>query len=293
MEKKEHVRFIGFIFLLCLISLGAITYIYIHFHEQNLRIHQRLKEQLTFSQHLQEQIDATLVKINHMPPPPPPPPSLPQHEITTILWFIREAKWQMNTLYEPLMAIKLLKHAQKIAHNQQSLALDEALSQDLSTVSLQMLTPTITIVTTIEKIQHLLNAIPSSQTNDYLLEKKKTRPQNKILSLLWPYLRIEKYTQSAKKITPPSQQMIVLENMQLLLPQIQMAAVNHQNALYQILFSQFEGQYYSLQNPPMMTELLEILKNAKIQLEKPIYFQSFSEIHQLLNQSIEKAEKTS
>lgn len=79
----------------------------------------------------------------------------------------------MNTLYEPLMAIKLLKHAQKIAHNQQYLALDEALSQDLSTVSLQMLTPTITIVTTIEKIQHLINAIPSSQPNDYLLEQKK------------------------------------------------------------------------------------------------------------------------
>jgi hypothetical protein len=293
MEKKEHVRFIGFVFLLSLVSLGAVTYIYIHFNEQNLRIHQRLKEQLTFSQYLQKQLDATVVKMDHMPPPLPPPPSLPKHEMTTILWFIREAKWQMNTLYEPLMAIKLLKHAQKIAHNQQYLALDEALSQDLSTISLQTLTPTITIVTAIEKIQHLISAIPSSQPNDYLMEKKKPHGQDKILSLLWPYLRVENYQQSVMKITPPSQQMIVIENIQLLLPQIQIAAVNHQNELYQILFTQFEEQYHSLQNPPMMTEPLEILKNAKIQLEKPVYFQSFSEIHQLLNESIEKVEKIS
>lgn len=201
-------------------------------------------------------------------------------------WLLQQAKWQTNILYQTKTSQQLLELAKKIAEKKHLGSLEEAIQNDINQLTQLGLTDNATLVTQISQLQ--LNLAKLHPTETFIkTDKATTNELPSYLKTLQPFVQIEKIKQSNITVVPPASQFQVIENMQLLLPQIQYAGISHQQDLFNALTTQLANQWQLVNNyfnDASINQQIEELKTDKFQLEKPMRFESTSEIHLLIKQ---------
>jgi len=206
----------------------------------------------------------------------------PKARLEHIKWLIHQASWQLNVLYQPQSAQQLLLIAKRISHSQHWVNLEAAIDNDLAVLNNVKITESTSVIAQINQFRLSISAL---QPLENLV---KTKPKASVLlpdylNALKPFIYIEHLPNKETSIVPPSEQYINLQNIQMLLPQIQYAALTHQQDLYLQLVEQL-GQLAEVFKQPDIGQAINTLKQNQFQLEEPIHFQSISLVHQQLRQ---------
>ena len=206
----------------------------------------------------------------------------PKARLEHIKWLIHQASWQLNVLYQPQSAQQLLLIAKRISNSQHWVNLEAAIDIDLAVLNNVQITKSTSVIAQINQFRLVISALHP------LENLVKTKPKASVLlpdylNALKPFVYIEHLPNKETSIVPPSEQYINLQNIQLLLPQIQYAALTHQQDLYLQLVEQL-GQLAEVFKQPDIGQAINTLKQNQFQLEKPIHFQSITLVHQQLRQ---------
>jgi hypothetical protein len=184
----------------------------------------------------------------------------------------------------------LLKLALNRAQAENWQGLSQALTADLQQLSLIHITPSHEIVEACNKLQTQLGQLIAKTPAQQALTKELPLP--KYVQVFKPYFQIERYTNVAPKVLPPSRQQQIIAQLNLLLPSIQAAALNHQPGLYHQLLEQFQQSWQSLkasQENVNIDATLQQMQDFQLNLANPIHLQSADAAqtleHQLFHQA--------
>lgn len=206
----------------------------------------------------------------------------PKARLEHIKWLIHQASWQLNVMYQPQSAQQLLLIAKRISNSQHWFNLEAAIDNDLAVLNNVQITKSTSLIAQINEFKLAISAL---QPVENLV---KTKPKASALlpdylNALKPFIYIEHLPNKDISIVSPSEQYRNLQNIQLLLPQIQYAALTHQQDLYLQLVEQL-GQLASVFKQPDIQQAINTLKQNQFQLEEPKHFKSISLVHQQLRQ---------
>ncbi|NBP98305.1 MAG: hypothetical protein EBU51_01720, partial [Synechococcaceae bacterium WB6_3A_227] len=139
-------------------------------------------------------------------------------------WLIQQASWQLNVMNQPQSAQQLLLIAKRISNKQHWINIEAAIDNDMAALNHAHITESTLLIA---QINQLRQALSTFQPVESLV---KTKPKASVmlphyLHALKPFIYIEHLPNKEISITPPSEQYINLQNIQLLLPQIQYAAL--------------------------------------------------------------------
>jgi hypothetical protein len=286
--KRTPSLLLGATVLFCLLNLFGLLYLY---HQQQLETVKikALKTNLNMAfdssiQSVQNQqnmitndLQVIQKKLNR--------PHHAQTYLLQIKWLIQQAKLQLNIIYQPQAAITLLNFAHHISQKNQWDTLNEALLQDINHIKILNLTPPQTLIQHIETIKTSILAITPK-----LQFAAKSETKNKLplyLDTLKPFIQIEKIHKSHPSIIPPTEQVVILQNMLLLLPQIQMAGISHHQELFKLLINELQQQWSLIADKfpsSVMNETLEKLDTEQFILDKPMTLESFAAVKPLYQQ---------
>lgn len=268
--------------ILCIANALGLAYIY----QQSQTIWPKLKlsqqqqnhelNQLQQQQHeLQTNISQTQKEIAKKP--------LPSNELQHVEWLIQQAYWQVNTLYQFQTAQHLLEFAYQFSEKNHWNALEKTLLKDIGAIKTAKLSSPLELLTVISSLNQELQTIKwDTPTIDL-----KSKPEISSFELLKPFIQIEKIHTPIKAILPPNEQYVVLQNLKVLLPQIQIAALSHQQDLFHELVTQFSSQWNLIakqHSNPSITKAINFLNQMQWVLLQDIPLQSLQVVHQLQQQ---------
>ncbi len=206
----------------------------------------------------------------------------PKARLEHIRWLIQQASWQLNVMNQPQSAQQLLLIAKRISNKQHWINIEAAIDNDLSALNNIHITESTILIAQINQLRQTITSLHPLE-NLVKTKPKASASLPDYLNALKPFVYIEHLPNKETTIVPPSEQYINLQNIQLLLPQIQYAALTHQQNLYLQLVEQL-GQLASVFKQPDIEHAINTLKQNQFQLEEPIHFQSISLVHQQLRQ---------
>lgn len=293
-EENNKITATTGIAALCLLNLSGLGYLAFKDNQNQLETQKQqfaVKGELLQSenqlkllsqnqtQFQQQTTELIQQKLNHHPHATP--------GMFHLKWLIQQAKWQTNILNQSKTSQQLLTLANKIAEKQNLGSLQEAIEHDLTQLKQLNLTDASTLVGQISQLQMTLAKLQPAET----FIKAEQAVENQLpdyLKPFQPFVQIDKLKQTNPTVIPPSSQLQIIENMQLLLPQIQYAGISHQQALFNQLTEQLANQWQMVANyfkDASINQQIETLKNDRFQLENPLRFESSAEIHLLIKQS--------
>lgn len=210
-----------------------------------------------------------------------------------VLWLIRQAKWQLQIMHNTDTALQLLSTAQKIAFANHWMALDEAIQHDIYQLKDQNLIQDPQFIKKIQDLYMLVEELQRKTTPHQSLTFNQNEPLHfenprlqEFIHHLKPFLSIERFHHRIPKILSPNEQYQVFSTMLMMLTEMQLTGLNRDVASYQSLVSALAAQWEILSSQihePKVTTAIQDLQQVHLNLEKPIFFSSFAEIHQLID----------
>lgn len=208
------------------------------------------------------------------------------NELLRIEWLLSQAEWQLNVLKQVRYSKAYLRQAKKMASSQDFHSLADAIHQDLMNLKQAGITPLDQILSEISAIKQQLddlNPLPVKAIAPPTTDDVSPKIQSAI-TILKPFIKIEHYHETPQKFLTAEDQAIIIQNLELLLAEIQYAAITSQQALFKQLLQLFEKETQVLDAKTTLNPMITKLKNKKLQLAHPIQLKSLSIVHQLLLQ---------
>ncbi len=287
-SDKPHRKIHGGLIFISLINLLGFGYLaYATFQQKHaLEIVSKLQtqnidkndEHLAIIRESQLKLSKDLLALQQKVASSPGPKARLEH----MKWLIQQASWQLNVMNQPQSAQQLLLIAKRISNKQHWINIEAAIDNDLSALNNIHITESTILIAQINQLRQTITSLHPLE-NLVKTKPKASASLPDYLNALKPFVYIEHLPNKETTIVPPSEQYINLQNIQLLLPQIQYAALTHQQNLYLQLVEQL-GQLASVFKQPDIEQAINTLKQNQFQLEEPIHFQSISLVHQQLRQ---------
>jgi hypothetical protein len=295
-KKNKQAWILTPLLVLIIISILALTYHGWRYQQElESRLHQfdelilNQQEKISKIPNLEplvnqqaQQIEQLSINIQKM--------KKPKNQIEDIRWLIQQAEWQINLFFHPKLSQHLLTIAQKIAETENWSSLNQSLENDINQLNQLDLTPASKVIKACAQVKQQLAQLSPKRPSEITKEDRPSYP--KYIEIFKPYFQIDHYETRTPKIPNPIQQGILIDNLKLLLPQIQLAALNQDNSSYHQLLSQFKDNLQDLNELEHHAELVEnITKMEKFNftLSQPIHFQSANLANELEKQYSERA----
>ena len=288
---------LAFLILLGALSIGNLWGLYRlyqqHFHDQtefknglkvDLLLAKNLKAQIVGGIERQTSMENELASLKN---------SLTQmtlqkndNELMRIEWLLHQAEWQINVLKQVRYSKAYLRQAKKIALAKDFHSVADAIQQDLMTLKQAGITPMHQILSQILELKQKLDDLNPLPVKAMVQTSKVDTPPHlqAAISLLKPFIKIEHYHETPQKFLTAEDQTIIIQNLELLLAEIQYAAISSQQHLFEQLLELFTKEAQVLDTNANLAPLIIKLKTSKFKLSHPIHLTSLSIVQQLLQE---------
>lgn len=288
---------LAFLLLLTAITMGNIGGLFILYQQHqddkrelknilrlNLLRATDLKSQILSSVERQSNLETEVIKLKKNLAQI----TLQKHDnaLLRIEWLLHQAEWQLNVLKQVRYSKAYLHQAKKIALSKDLHSVADALHQDLMNLNQSGITPLDQILSTIVALKQKLddaNPIPIKAAAPILTQASPTTIQS-VIAILKPFIKIEHYHETPAKFLSAEDQSIIIQNLELLLSEIQYAAISAQPTLFKQLLSMFEKEAALLDLNPSLSPWIATLKTTQLRLPHPIHLKSLSMVQELIQE---------
>lgn len=272
-------KILGLFLITLVIILNSLGLIYLYQESQarSLEYKSLVKQQTVELKKLQEQQTQLSLTLAQKP--------LPSNDLLHIEWLIQQAYWQVNQLYQPQNAQKLLEFAYQFSEKNHWTTLETSLIEDLHALEAIKFTPPEHVLPILTHLNQELSHINWASPESKFSAQKKSIPA--YLKIFQPFIQIEKVRAPVPSVVPPNEQYLILLNLKTLIPQIQYAALTHQQILYKNLLTQFKNQWALIekQHPnPNISQAITWLDDTQWVLAENLPFRSLSVVQELQQQ---------
>ena len=206
------------------------------------------------------------------------------NELLRIEWLLHQAEWQINVLKQVRYTKAYLRQAKKIAQAKDFHSVADAIHQDLMTLKQAGISPLHQILSQILELKQKLDDFNPMPVKAMVQTTQSDTPSHlqAAITLLKPFIKIEHYHETPQKFLTAEDQSIIIQNLELLLAEIQYAAISSQQHLFEQLLELFSKEAQLLDTNANLRPLIIKLKASKLKLSHPIHLTSLSIVQQLL-----------
>ncbi len=261
--------FMGFIALLTLANLCGLSYFYHLYTYQSLLTQHKIQTNQTVLNNIEQQLQRKNPDIQQL------------FALYHIERLISEAQFQVNHLNHTHIARQYLKFAEQMAQEKHLQPLEQAIQNDLQTLTqIHLSQPS--------KLIFSLNQIHQQLEN---LQENKVSMQNQTSTSstlpMWaknlrPLIQIDRYQAPSSILYAPTEQAKIIQEAYGLISLIQYTALQQQQKSYQQYLHQLSVLLERLPENPVIQKQLTILLDQHFRIENSIDFQSYQQVHQLI-----------
>lgn len=261
--------FTGVLTLLTLANLCGLGYFYHRYTYQSVINQHQIQTNQAAIQNIEQQLQQKTPNIQKI------------FALYHIENLIGQAQFQINHLNNIHVARQYLKFAEQMAQEKHLQSLEEVIQNDLQTLSQIHLSQPAKLIFTLNQIQQQLENL---QENKSFVQSQSSgsSPLPMWAKNLRPLIQIDRYQVPSSTIYAPTEQAkIIQEALALILP-IQYAALHQQQKSYQEYLHQLSILLERLPPDEVIQKSFQTLLNQHFKIEKPIDFQSYQQVHQLI-----------